>query len=293
MGGSSSSSGPACIYKNQGERIDELNQRIRDYNTETRTNLDAVKTYINNTNANNSAVLKSAQDTYNALKDKYSREYSGYDDQISGLQQTVQSLNSEITALQDNIVVVKKNINSTQDSINQTNGVINQKNNDINVSYNNINTSITASIFANEQIDMNKNEIFAKSNSIAYFENLMLLAYKEVYDAVGLENKALRDNRDMRSDNYSIDQSAFVYQSGRTNFYKNINTFLFYLYYIFVIVLVIVILKFNDNNMLTKLTLFRLFVVLLILYPLFISRFQQFIYDLLRMVYDRLKTLAQ
>jgi predicted nucleic acid-binding Zn-ribbon protein len=282
MGGGSSSGGGGCAYKNQGENIHELKQQIYTHITATEAKLEKVKNLVN---ANNTKFVNARDDAlkiYNELDTKYNGVYDDYDGNIKKLRQDISGINSELLTVNNNINSTQNQINEVQRNINGVNTNINNDNNDINKKYQGINNLINDGITANQTINAMKDENFIKSNSIAYFENLVFQAYKEIYGAVKLENNALVTNKDMRADNYSIDNSSFVYQKNRIQTFKNINTFLFYFYYVMIIVLIIVVLKYNTSSLLVKFTFFRVFAILLILYPLFIIRFQQFIYRVIK-----------
>lgn len=281
MGGGSSSGG-GCAYKNQGENIDILRDQINAHLLATDNKLKAVKQLIGDNNAKYGSEYDSELKVYNKLIETHNTEYNGYNGTISGLKDTISNINKELVTVNNNINATQSQINVVQQDINGTNTNINNDNDDINNKYKNINTLIDDGITANQTINKFKHENFIKSNSVAYFENLLYQAYKEIYGAVNLENNALVTNKDMRADNYSIDNSSFVYQKDRIQFFKNVNTFLFYFYYLMIIILIIVVLKYNTSSLLSKLTFFRVFAILLLLYPLFINRIQQFIYNLIK-----------
>jgi hypothetical protein len=139
-----------------------------------------------------------------------------------------------------------------------------------------------------KDINIVKGNIIDKSYSVSYFENLLLQSYKELYDAINIENHVLINNKNIKTDAYSTDNSKYSYEKEKIKYYENINTFLFYFYYLLIIVLVTVVLKFNDTSILIKLTFFRIFAILLILYPLFILKFQNYIYKLFSYLYSYL-----
>ena len=281
MGGGSSSIG-GCAYKNQGEHIDELKDQINAHIKATEAKLQAVRDLVNNNNTKYEGDRDDALKVYNKLNNDYNKEYEGYDGKITTLRGTISNTNAELVQVNNNVEATQKLINDVQSQINGVIDHINTDNNDINRKYESINTLIDQGITANQKINEMKDANFIKSNSIAYFENLLFQAYQEIYGAVKLENNALVSNKDMRADNYSIDNSSFVYQKNRIQTFKNINTFLFYFYYFMIIVLIIVVLKYNTSSLLVKFTFFRVFAILLILYPLFINRFQQFIYRIMK-----------
>ena len=116
------------------------------------------------------------------------------------------------------------------------------------------------------------------SYSISYIENLLLQSYSSIYDAVVGENNSINNNTELRLNNFSIDQSLYLYKLDKIQFYKNINTFLFYFYFIFLIIFIILIFNYNTKNNLIKLVFFRVFIIILILYPFFILRFENLFY---------------
>jgi hypothetical protein len=250
---------PSCAYKNQGERIWEMNHMIYENLDLTRDNIKGIKAIVTQHRSNKNIIdgdqnVKYSKAAYRAKL----KEYLDID-----------------TGLENNTINQLAYINQLLDKINEKYGGIkdNIEKNDVTIN----------------KINANKKEILQKSNSIVYFENLLLAAYLEIYNSVLGQNKAIVNNQSSRIDMYSIDNSTYVYQQKRIQFYKNLNTGLFFTYYALILVLVYVIIRLNsENSILVKLTLFRLFVVILIGYPLFILRFQKFIYSLFHYFYERL-----
>ena len=244
---------PSCLYKNQGETIWDLKQHIYQNVKDARYNINLINKILTQ-HETNKADLAVAENRYSETLSSYLKEDNDYNTQIQGQVQIIDSL-----------------LKQTGHNYSDIDTLI--KDND---------TTIT-------NINANKKDILKKSNSIVYFENLLLAAYLEIYNSVLGQNKAIVNNQSSRIDMYSIDNSTYVYQQKRIQFYKNLNTGLFFTYYFLILVLVYVILRLNsENSILVKLTLFRLFVVILIAYPLFILRFQHFIYSLFHYFYDRI-----
>lgn len=142
--------------------------------------------------------------------------------------------------------------------------------------------TLDQSISSNNQIinkiNTSKLDLLKNSYNISYMENLLMQSYSSIFDAVFGQNSSLNNNSKLRLDNYSVDQSIYLYKLDKIQFYKNINTFLFYLYYICIILFIVIALKYNTQSLLIKLTFFRIFVIILILYPLFILRFEDLFY---------------
>jgi hypothetical protein len=244
--------GNSCPETNQGERIWENARRIEWMNEQIHNNIDYVKGKLDGylTDYSN---LKDLEAQAKTKGDKYNGDVSNFNTEIK-------SLHDDITSLTDKIGNIYLNINS----LNKSNDVIT----------NSINTD--------------KKSIIDKSYSISYFENLLLAAYLQIFDAVNAQNHALANNQGVRANIYSIDNSTYLYQQERISFYKNLNTGLFYTYYLLIVLLVYVILKLNQTtSILVKLTLFRLFVIILILFPLFGVRFERFIYNIFSILYNR------
>jgi ferritin-like metal-binding protein YciE len=244
---------PGCLYKNQGERIWDLKQQIYQNVKDTQHNINAINQILT---------------IYDQNVNDLDATRKLYEDTSSNYKLTDDNMKSNIDNLVQNIETLLAQTGKNYSDIDKL-----IKQNDITM--NNINS--------------NKKDILQKSNSIVYFENLLLAAYLEIYNSVVGQNRAISNNKSSRVDMYSIDNSTYVYQQKRIQFYKNLNTGLFFTYYVLILVLVYVILKLDsENSILVKLTLFRLFVVILIAYPLFILRFQHFIYSLFHYFYDRL-----
>jgi hypothetical protein len=244
---------PGCLYKNQGETIFDLKEQMYKNIRYSREVIGSVNTVLSLYDKN----LKTLTDItafYNTTLSNYKEIDNRFNSEIQGQIKVIEAL------------LIESGLN-----------------------YKAIDEYIQKHDVTNQNINTKKNNIMQKSNSIVYFENLILAAYKEIYNSVTGQNKAIQNNESARSDMYSIDNSTYVYQQNRIQFYKNLNTGLFYTYYALILVLIYVILRMNnENNILVKLTLFRIYVIALILYPLFILRFQHFIYNLFHYFYKRL-----
>lgn len=244
---------PGCLYTNQGERIWDLKQQIYQNVKDARYNINLINKILTQ-HEQNKADLLVAENKYSTTLTDYLREDNDYNTRVQGKVRVIDSLLSQ----------TGKNYSDIDDLIKKNDATVND-------------------------INSNKKEILQKSNSIVYFENLLLAAYLEIYNSVLGQNKAIINNQSSRIDMYSIDNSTYVYQQKRIQFYKNLNTGLFFTYYALILILVYVILKLDsENSILVKLTLFRLFVVILIAYPLFILRFQTFFYKLFQYLYNRI-----
>ena len=242
-----------CNQKNQGETIDELNQQIRD-------SIGRTESYLKEINDKSDIYLKNYQQV-EKYQEKYIKDFTDFSNNIDVLKKDVTSLTTDITDLTNDLSKIYGNIESQ---------------NIINNNYTN-------------KINTQKKHILDKSYSISYFENLLLAAYLQIFDSVNAQNHALENSKGVRANMYSTDNSTFVYQQDRISFYKNLNTGLFFLYYILIVLLVYVILKLNQTtSILVKLTLFRLFVIILILFPLFGLRFERFIYKMFGIFYNRI-----
>jgi predicted nucleic acid-binding Zn-ribbon protein len=242
-----------CAYKNQGGTIDDLKNQIYSNIDATKSKLDPIIQKI----ADYDTLIA---DT-NSTNTTYSDTYNKYKSQNSDYQSQIDSLSKEIQVKMEQTESNYRNIDA-----------INDKNETTMQNINNL-----------------KSDILVKSNSISYFKSLLTAAYIEIYNSISGQNHALINSQSSRNDVYSIDNSTYIYQQNRIQFFKNINTGLFYTYYLFIIILVYVIIKLNNSDsILVKLTLFRIFVVILLIYPLFIMRFQNFIYNIFHYFYTRL-----
>jgi len=258
-----------CKTTNQGGTMDEIRQEMKNINNESRGLLKQVRdvTQIYSLNAELGRVKAqlAASENANDIKERrYIAEQTSLKGEVDQLYRDIgdkvnelDRINNDITTLNDNILNHEHNIESD---------------------YEIINTEITEN--DKKIIDSNKarTDINRASFSIAYLEKLLLSSYNLIYRAIHYENSSIDNGKNDRENNNANNLSNDVYQTDRVNFYKNINTFLFYFYYLMIIALVIVVLKFNESSLLIKLTFFRVFAILLILYPIFIIPFQDFVY---------------
>lgn len=297
--GNSSSSG--CATTNQGGTMDDIRDEIRIINSNTKQLIAAARDDIGNY-ANNVTLLdlikknKAAEDAYKILKTT--------NDTLKTTNDTLKTSND---TLETNYIIeqgqLSGNIVALRTNITNKTGILNGLSTDItNIEVNTIRPKITniegkyeeikeivknndkAAILSNNK----KTDIQQASFSIAYLEYLVIDAYKQLYRSVYYENVSVGDGIKQRFDNHTNQFSINNYQNNRIQFYKNINTFLFYFYYIMIIALVIVVLKFNSTSLLIKLTFFRVFAIILILYPLFIIRLQNFIYKFFTLLLSKL-----
>jgi hypothetical protein len=313
MGGGSSSSNLTC-HTDQTDRINGCKQDIYDLIDDInkkRKNLNIVD-YQNLINGDFKSAVKNqfnaqaAHDPYKSQQDEYNRlvDYQGGSYQIgmSDLNKALTQLYSTLQARQkkeadrkaaldgyvNEYIVKEKAISNLQSQINTQTYNVNMTSRDITNAKTALKNSLNVADYNNKKVNDQKKEIIDASYTIAYYEHLLYEAYLNIYNAVNIQNLTLRNNLTMKDDQYSTDNSLYIYQKNRIDFYKNINTFLFYFYYLLIIILIIIIIKGNDSAIIVKLTLFRLFVVMLILYPLFIIRFQNFIYFVAKLVYTHL-----
>jgi hypothetical protein len=175
----------------------------------------------------------------------------------------------------------KNAIQNQQSDIASLTQKIKEKYGDINLNILNNDKKIT-------DINKVKGDITNKSYSVSFFENLLLQSYLALYEAVKVENHVLINNKNIKTDAYSTDNTKYIYETDKSKYYENINTFLFYFYYLLIIILMFVIFKFNDTNIFFKLTFFPIFAIILILYPLFILKFQNYIHNLFSYIYSYL-----
>jgi len=149
--------------------------------------------------------------------------------------------------------------------------------NEIELLHNNINNNIKKN---EEKINILKKDIILNSNSLPYLQESLLQSYSSFYDSKNIENKSLESNKDIQKENNSIDKSIYFYKKDKITFYKNINTFLFYLYFVLIIILLVIVFKYRNKLELLKMNYFRVFLVILIVYPFFILRFQNLFFNL-------------
>lgn len=280
MGGGSSS----CIYKNQGERIDELRDEIND-------SLNTVRTKINDINNDGAHGLNSY---FVTLKNLYGGNGNDGDDFYANVSKYPKTNNSNFINILGNIEYyfnnVDKNLkgsiqNYYDTSMNNTRvfddkiKTINELLTKIKEKYGDIDLNILKNDNKIDEINKIKDNIAKQTYSVSFFENLLIQSYKLLYDAIYVENKVLLNNNSMKQNIYSTDNSKYTYESDKINFYENFNTFLFYFYYILIFTSIIVISIYNIN-LLTKLSLFHVLLLILILYPIFILKYQNFLYKI-------------
>jgi hypothetical protein len=119
----------------------------------------------------------------------------------------------------------------------------------------------------------------AKSYAVAYFEGLLLAAYRMMYGAIATENTVLAKNKEVHERFNQTDNRTYLYQQQRAQFFKNLNTWFFYIYYVLLIAVFVYV---QQQTPLLELNVYRFFFLLLFLYPILIYRFQtlvQWIYD--------------
>lgn len=306
MGNSDSSS--KCATTNQGGTMDEIRDEIRRINSDTKQLIAAARDDIGNYAINvnllgliekndaaeaaykklvsdNSAIknandtLKTANDKLKTANDTLEQKYiadqkilgndiQGLHDTIKSKTDTLKGLSNDINSIEVNSIIPK--ITSLEEKYEDIKNIV--KSND------------KAAILSNNK----KTDIQRASFSIAYLEYLVIDAYKQIYRSIYYENVSVGDGIKQRFDNHTNQFSINNYQNKRIQFYKNINTFLFYLYYVMIIALVIVVLKFNSTSILIKLTFFRFFAIILILYPLVIIHLQNLIYKFVTLLLSKL-----
>lgn len=121
-----------------------------------------------------------------------------------------------------------------------------------------------------------------KSYSVAYFENLLLAAYRMMYGAIASENAVLTQNKEVHERFNKTDNRTYIYQQQRAQFFKNLNTWFFYIYYVLLIAVFVYV---HQQTPLLDTNYYRLFFLILFLYPILIYRFQ----ILVQWIYNRVK----
>jgi hypothetical protein len=285
---------PTCSTTNQGSTMDDIRAEIVKINNVTKDIIAKARNEIANygvdlplldlINTNNQAETtyqkqKTANDklqsTNDATEQKYIAEQTQLSNDIDGLNTTIKKLVSELNGHTTDINNLDRN--EILPRISQIKG-----------DYTNISNNITENDKAAILSNNNRNDRQQASFSIAYLEFLLMDAYKQIYRSIYYENVSAKDGIEHRNDTNMNQFSINNYQNHRIQFYKNINTFLFYFYYVMIIALVIVVLKYNSTSLLIKLTFFRIFAIILILYPLFIIPFQHFIYKFFTYLFSKL-----
>lgn len=304
-----------CLYTNQGGTIDEKKNDI--YNILDRINplitdiYNDINKYLNNLkklygNNNNNYANLYPIDNYSQLihvtRDNIPNiinlsenvNYKFKTSLITGLLKSVPSTTFDepyeyFNYHRDNKEMIQKffeiYINNYRIIISQEDKMKSLRQ-DIEKNYKDINKNIIVNDNKIKDINKIKGNIINDSYSVSFFENLMLLSYKELYDAVYTENNVLLNNKTIKTNSYSTDNSSYIYETDKIKYYENINTFLFYFYYLLFIILIVVVFKYNTTNMMIKLTFFRIFAVIILIYPIFIFRFQNYIYALITTIYS-------
>jgi hypothetical protein len=288
--GSGSSGSSGCSTTNQGSTMDDIRQEIKNINGETKQILNRIKfkvgLYPRNAELSGLKEARAAKEAeytreLNRLKAANDAKEAGYIKEQEGLKKQVDELYgvvegqvNKLGGLNTNIKSLNTNILSNEHNIESKYKIIDERitNNDIQILESN-----------KARTDINR-----AGFSIAYFEYLLLSSYNLIYRAIHYENNSIDSGKDHRESSNANKLSNDVYQNDRVDFYKNVNTFLFYFYYLMIIALVIVVLKFNNTSLLIKLTFFRVFAIFLILYPIFIIRFQDFVYWFVKLMISKI-----
>jgi len=285
---------PKCETTNQGARMDDIRDEIVKINDATKDILAKARDEIANYYKNLPLFdLVTANNTLEATYDKLIKD----NDKLQGINDTTEQnyikeqkqLGADIVVLQSDIIsrnTILKGHSNDIDNIEKYE--ILPKISQIKKQYLDINNIENDNDKAAIRSNNLKTDIQRASFSIAYLEYLVIDAYKQLYRSIYYENVSVGDGIKQRFDNHTNQFSINNYQNQRIQFYKNINTFLFYLYYVMIIALVIVVLKFNSTSILIKLTFFRVFAIILILYPLFIIRLQNFVFKFVTLLLSKL-----
>lgn len=245
--------GNECAYKNQGERIDELRDLINSKKERTKKYLKSINDKCNDYGIEYDSLV-TKKESYRVELGKKQTLINNLKDEVTNYVNTLNSLTND---LYDIYIKIQAHNTNNDDNTNR--------------------------------INTDKKSILDKSYLINYFENLLLSSYLHIFDSINSQNYALDNNAGVRANMYSTDNSTYVYQQDRISFYKNLNTGLFYTYYILIVLLIYVILRLNQTtHILVKLTLFRFFVIILILFPLFGLKFERFIYRMFSIFYNRI-----
>jgi hypothetical protein len=234
----------SCSCTNQSDTINEIKDTL--YNQAD--TIDNIRNYLNN----QCQIFHSANDNISKNNELYNKKKSENNKKLNEINVQFSSFTNINTSLKNDIELLYRNIDSNI-----------QKNEEY---INNINNL--------------KKDITSNSYSIPYLQDLLLQTYSSFYDAINIENKSLDSNKDLRKENYSIDKSLYFYKEDKIIFYKNINTFLFYLYFVLIIILLVIVFKYRNQLELLKMKYFRVFLVILIVYPFFILRFQNLFFNL-------------
>jgi len=308
------SGGSGCLYTNQGERIDDIRDQInnalsnsRNYKNSPISDLDAYFNnvislygiYDNNYNDYNDYLNKNPNNSNNAIEINNLSdnliENQAYKFKSFSIPDLNDGANKIFDSNNDNnyeYFFYHKNDNDKgpiqkyfetgkyyETVINNQQQIIKSLVNHINNNYENINVSLENNKIKTNNINKTKGNIISQSHSISFFENLLIQSYKELYDAIYIENNVILNNDNMKKNTYSTDNSYYDYGTNKITFYKNINTFLFYFYYLLILIVIIIILLYN-SELLTVFSIFHIFLLILILYPLYVLRFQNNIYSI-------------
>jgi hypothetical protein len=169
--------------------------------------------------------------------------------------------------------------NEKRDLLKKRDNKIIEKNN-IMEEYNNNREVLKKSNDINVDEIMNLNDVKDIAYSEAYKHNILkksiIVTTEQYYDAVRAENNMLDNNKIQSLDNYSTDNSKSFYILNTSDSIRFVNNIMFIIYYL--LILILVYFMYNKNiHIYSKLILF----LLLLLYPFFITEFQ----DNLRYVY--------
>jgi hypothetical protein len=261
-----------CKTTNRGSTMDEIRQDIKNINGETKQILNQVISKIGLYSKN--AELSNIKDSNNKKEKEYITEQENFKNEVEQLYNVNVTLVNQLNGLNANIESLNSDILNNEHNIESQYKIIDERitNNDMQILESN-----------KARTDINR-----AGFSIAYFEYLLMSSYNLIYRAIHYENNSIDSGKDHRESSNTNQLSNDVYQNDRVDFYKNVNTFLFYFYYLMIIALVIVVLKFNNTNLLIKLTFFRVFAIFLILYPIFIIRFQDFVYWFVKLMISKI-----
>lgn len=285
---------PKCETTNQGSTMDDIRDEIVKINNVTKNILANARTEIANYYKNVPLFdLVTANNTLEATYDKLKQD----NDRLKGKNDaTEEKYITEQTQLSNDVTGLITNINNLVSQLNSKTSEIDNLDKfeilpritQIEGQYANITKNVRDNDKTAIQNDKIKTDLQRGSYSVAYLEYLVMEAYKQLYRSIYYENVSAENGIKPRFDININQLSINNYQNHRIQFYKNINTFLFYFYYVMIIALVIVVLKFNSTTLLIKLTFFRFFAIILILYPLFIIQFQNFIYKFIKYLISKL-----
>jgi len=273
MGGSSSS----CNYTNRGQTIGDIKDEINNNMVQYNDNKYSVFYDINNNYFPNLSKLYGDNNDSNIIN-----KFPTVKDKVKlTLYNGSKSFNiDELYFKSSNPGIIEQiyNLNKTYESqITELNRIKSVLISQVKEKYGDINLNILNNDNKINDINKIKGNIITQTYSVSFFENLLIQSYKELYDAIYVENKVLLNNNSMKQDIYSTDNSKYTYETDKINFYENFNTFLFYFYYILIFISIIVIGIYN-LNLLTTFSLFHILLLILILYPIYILKYQNFLY---------------